>query len=393
MAVHAKYRQPSSSERWLSCPGSVTQMQLYPNEPSEASIKGDRAHKLLELAIEWGVVPNDPDIDLVYSVMFALEWVNNQAKEYGKGVELYTEQQLEIPETGEVGTTDIIFVGKDFIHVIDYKNGYVPVDVKMHPQMMLYLCGAIAKWGERKHYKISIIQPNYVHVDGMVRHYEVTQDDLTWFRGEVQHAISNDYLAAGKHCKKTYCPHRGSCQVFATWAPENLQLAWFPGELNGMTDDQLAEALDHADILQGWRDALRGEALRRMLHQDRKIDGYKLVKARKDRDFRSPEHRDRVFDNLREFGVSEDQLYAKSPISVAGVERVIKGIFKTQGRNAWRKGMDTLCPDDMLSTATQSLTVEKAIDGRKPYSRGAEFTPLKSPEDVTSNTDALKDII
>jgi hypothetical protein len=310
---------------------------------------------------------------------------------------MYGEQQLDIPETGEFGTTDTVLVTPSTLHIIDYKNGYVPVDVKMNPQLMLYLLGAIAKWGERKHYKLTIIQPNYVHVDGMIRHFEPSADDIEWFRKEVAYAMLSEDLVAGKHCKTSYCPHRGTCEVFNAWIPENLQLAWFPGEVNSMSDEQLSEALEQAEVLQGHRDQLRGEAMRRILHQDRNIEGYKIVKAKKDRDFASQKSQEAVYNRLSELGASPDELYTKQPLSVAGVERVVKRLFKPQGRSAWMKGMDHVCPPEALLPTNQSLTLEKAIDGRKAHKRGSEFGALKAPtvDDTsnTSNTSNLEDIL
>jgi len=391
MTAHAAFRPPSSAYRWLSCPGSVEVLALYPNEPSEASIKGDVAHALLADAITWGVVPNHPDIDIVEGVMLALEYIMYTYKQYGKGTVLCAEETLDIPETGEFGTADIIMVTPSSIHVIDYKNGYVPVNIHMNPQLLLYLCGAIAKYGERKHYKISVIQPNYVHVDGKIRHHDVTPDDLSWFRREVAFAMTSQTVAAGTHCRTSYCPARGTCNVFLGWAQENLKLAYYPGESIAMTDEQLAQALDEADLLQGWRDQLRGEAMRRILHQNRTIAGYKIVRAKKDRDFKDDKTKEQVYKTLKDLGATEDELHPRQDISVAGVERAVKRIFKPQGRGAWLKGMQAICGPDQLQPVNQSLTLEKAIDGRKPYTRGSEFPPLPgaTPEDVLTATSTL----
>jgi hypothetical protein len=395
---HAENRPPSSAHRWLSCPGSPAVLKTYPNNSSEASIKGDVAHDLLEDGIMFGVVPNHPDVDLVYSAMFGLEKILDTYNSYGgaKKCKIYSEQSLDIPETGEFGTTDCILVTDALIHVIDFKNGYVPVDIYLNPQLLLYLCGAIAKYGERKHYKISVIQPNYVHKDGMFRHMDVSQDDLEWFRNEVAVAMMDESIKAGKHCKTTYCPHRGSCETFLMWSVENCRLAWFPGELNGMSDEQLAEALEQSEILQGYRDSLRGEAMRRILHQDRTIEGYKIVKAKKDRNFADDKAKALVFKALEDLGATMDEIHPRTDISVAGVERVVKRIFKPQGRGAWMKGMEHICPPEYLEPTNQSLTLEKTIDGRQAHKRGSEFGPLKAtPVDATSNTSntSLKDII
>jgi hypothetical protein len=49
----------------------VQVVQTFDNDETDASIKGDTAHKLLEDAIKWGVVPDSGDIDMEYSVMLA----------------------------------------------------------------------------------------------------------------------------------------------------------------------------------------------------------------------------------------------------------------------------------------------------------------------------------
>jgi len=379
MTTHAEFRAPSAASRWLSCPGSVKVLATFDNPETEASIKGDVAHKLLEDAIVWGTVPDTGDVDMEYNVMLAQEYIENTYKEYktSGGCQIYAEQQLDIPETGEFGTADVILVTPRLIHIIDYKNGYVPVDINMNAQLMLYLLGAIHKWGERKTYKLSVIQPNYVHRDGMIRHFEPVENDLNWFRHEVGLALASEQILAGKHCRNTYCPARGSCTVFHAWAQENLKLAYFPGEPTGMSDEELAKALEEAELLKGYHDNLRGEAMRRILQQNKRIEGYKLVKARQNRAFNDDRARDAAYENLKHFGIDDGELYDKSPIGVAGIERIVKKIFKHHGRGAWMKAMDQICPKTLLQPENQSLTLEKTIDGRKEYKRGQEFDALK----------------
>jgi hypothetical protein len=357
----------------------VQVVQTFDNDETDASIKGDTAHKLLEDAIKWGVVPDSGDVDMEYAVMLAHEYVENAYMIYKEKSKcrMCVEETLEIPETGEYGTPDIVFVTDTTIEIVDYKNGYVPVDVYLNPQFMLYLLGAIAKYGERKHYKLTVIQPNYVHRDGMIRHYEPSENDIAWFRHEVGLAVASTTIIPGKHCKKSYCPARGTCQHFLAWAQENLKDAYYPGDAVAMSDEQLATAMEDAEVLKGWHDALRGEALRRMLQQGKTINGYKVVKAKQNRAFNSDKAREQVYNNLRYLGVDDEALADKSPIGPAGVEKIVKKIFKHQGRGAWLKGMDQVCPTDLLTPQNQSLTVEKSIDGRREYKRGQEFDALK----------------
>lgn len=351
-------------------------MPLYAGADSDASLDGTKAHELLNTALSWGVMPHDDDIEMIYRLMMAVEYVDKLKAEYGSKATFLYEQRLEIPETGEFGTCDIIAITPSLIHLVEYKDGYVPVDVNKNAQNMCYLLGAIAAHGERPNYKLTIIQPKYVHRDGMIRHDTVTPDDVSWFRKEVQYAMIHDHFSAGKHCRKTYCPHRGNCATFLAWAPENISDAWYPTDFNAMNDLQLGEALDHADILQGYRDQLRGEAFRRMARMDRSIPGYALKKGRSTRDFSSEQARKQVMEAMQALGATADDLYEKVPVTVAGVERFFKKKFKHMGRGAWMKPFSEAIAG-YVTGGDAALVVEKDIDGRKTWKRGSEFGALK----------------
>ncbi len=377
--AHAKNRPPSAAARWLSCPASTLIVQLYDSDESDASLKGDLAHSLLENALRYGFRPDCDDPDVVLNIHGVLEWVKETRMEYGKDCELYAERKYDIPETGEYGTCDITFVTPNTLHIADYKNGYVPVDVDMNAQMMVYLLGAIAAFGERRHYKITVLQPNYNHRDGPYRTVEVSHEEVDWFRNEVRYSMNNpDEFKAGKHCKKTYCPHRASCTTFHSWARTDARLAWWPSDLNALDDVQLAQALDHAETIQGIRDELRKEAMRRIMQQNREIAGYKIVKSRTDRSFAGEAAREAVFDVCRQLGATDDDLAKKTPESVAGVERFFKAKYKHFGQGKWRQAWDMQVAQHVRDFSG-SLTLDKAIDGRPAHIRGGEFGALPTP--------------
>lgn len=379
MSAHAKNYPPSASKRWLSCGASATVIaQLYPNFETEASLKGDVAHKALEHGITFGLTPDTGDIDVDLNVMSVLGWVADMRAAYGKDCVVHAERQYDIPETGEFGTCDVTFVTPSTLHIADYKNGYVPVEEGMNPQLLLYLLGAIAAFGTRKHYKITVLQPNYIHRDGPHRTVDITDEQIEWFRREVKYALDNpNDFKAGKHCKTTYCPHRASCIDFHAYARTDARLAWFPSDVNALDDTQLAQALDHADTLHGIRDELRREAMRRILNQDRTIDGYKIVKARQDRQFVSDEARDKLFEACKELGATDEDLYAKTPQSVAGVERFFKAKFKMFGNGKWKMAWDNAAAEHVREY-TGGLTLERAIDGRPSHVRGGELGAITS---------------
>lgn len=390
--AHAKNRPPSAAERWLSCPESAYVVPMYPNDESDASLKGEVAHLMLENAILFGITPDSEDPDTDLNVRGVVEWVGEQRKGYGPDCQVYAEKQYDIPQTGEWGTCDITFVNPKVLHIADYKNGWVPVEVKMNAQMMVYLLGAIAEFGERKTYRVTVLQPNYIHRDGPYRTWEVSQDDLNWFIEEVKYSVNAERgkFEAGKHCKKSYCPHRGACKTFLDWAENNASLAWFPSEVNALTDEELSRALDHAEILQGLRDELRKEAMRRIANMDRNIEGYKMVKGRANRAFHGDEARDKVFEACRELGATDKDLYSQTPESVAGVERFFKQKFKNFGRGKWKQAYDNVV-DPYVNDFTGGLTLERATDGRPAHTRGSEFGSIDTPQ--TSQSEQVTKII
>lgn len=379
---HAYKRPPSGAARWISCPGSTTVVPLYPNMSSDASEKGDLAHDLLETGLVFGVEPDTDDPDMDLNIRGVMAHVQTTKERLGNSCKIYAEQTFDIPETGEIGTGDVTFVSDSTLGIGDYKNGYVVVDVRLNPQLMLYLCGAIHKYGPRKHYFIELYQPNYHHADGPYRRSEVTEEDLEWFRDEVRRAVEADDFRAGKHCKKSYCEHRGACATFLTWAETEGNDGWNTWEINASTDSALSAALDHAEILQGLRDELRKEAMRRVMHGNRTIAGYKIVKSRQDRAWAGKEAEEAVADICFKLGATEAEIYdtvggVKKIASVATVERFFKQRFKNMGQGAWSKAWNASVKP-YLREFSGSLSLVRDIDGRPSHTRGSEFGAIST---------------
>jgi hypothetical protein len=376
-AAHAKNRPPSAAARWVHCPGSTLAAQLYPNDESEASTKGDYAHGVLEACILFGVQePVTEDEDLNENLALVIEWIAQTRATYGPECKVYAEHVYDIPETGEWGTCDVTFVSPSTLHIADYKNGYVVVDVARNEQLFTYLLGAIARYGTRDRYLVSVLQPNASHINGPIRTVGVTNAEVEQFRAEIAWSMANENIfAAGKHCKKTYCPHRGNCATFLQYATTEAADAWFPADVNAMTDDQLATALDHAEILQGLRDELRKAAMGRMLQMDRHVPGYKVVKGRQNREFRDEQL---VGEVLRaSFGATDDHLYAKAFVSVKAVEDYVKAWSRKHGfaRGKWKAAWENHIAEHVLENVT-GLTLERATDARPAHKRGGEFGTL-----------------
>jgi hypothetical protein len=387
--AHAKERPPSAAERWGSCPGASTVSQLYPNEESDASTKGDYAHDILEACIQFGILaPATEDEDLNDNLTMVLEWIAQTRAAYGPECKVYAEEVYDIPETGEFGTADVTYVSPEVLHIADYKNGYVIVDVHGNKQMFTYLLGAIARHGTRGQYYISVLQPNASHIDGPIRTVPVTHAELEAWRATIAWSIANPHIfKAGKHCKKTYCPHRGNCATFIEYAQTEAADAWHPADINAMSDEQLATALDHADILQGLRDELRKAAMYRVMQMDRHVPGYKVVKGRRDREFKSEDAVKLVLrDTLQ---VPDDQMHgAPQFLSVKGIEDLVKAYARKHnlGRGKWKQLWDNNIAEHVRENVS-GLTLERATDARPAHRKGSEFGALPSP--IGTNGKAL----
>lgn len=397
--AHAKNYPPSAAKRWLSCPFSATVAAMYDRDETDASLKGDTWHKAMEDMIAFGTLPLDCDPDMAEAMQHLYDEVVRIFKAAGPGAKIFVERRIDIPETGEFGTGDIVIVSPSLIAVIDHKSGYVPVDVWYNAQMMTYLLGLIAEFGERSRYVLAIHQPNYDHIKGPFREYEPTADAVAAFRLEVEHAVARPHrVKAGPHCKATYCEHRGACEPFRAYAMHDLSLGWHTSELKGMADADLSKALDASDELNGWRAELRAEAMRRIMNMDRKIEGYKVVKGRRNRavhdakglilsarDQLGEEWAVRMFDPSMAWASGTFLASLADPPEVLlkhlGTPKHIEDVIKQYARvhhlprGAWEKIYKNVV-GEYIRELNGGLTLERAIDGRPAHRRGSEFGVL-----------------
>lgn len=404
--AHAKHRPPSGAKGWVSCPLYAKVAPLYNRADTEQSLKGDLWHELMETLFAYGTLPLDCDPDAADALQDFYDYVMGLFKEYPGG-KLYIEEVLDIPETGEFGTVDILFVHPEIIVVLDHKSGYVAVEVRENYQMLTYLLGAIARFGPRPKYLLGVHQPNYDHVDGSLRTWEPDHSDVEIYRDKVLWSMENpDHVQAGPHCKETYCEHRGACAAFHEYVVNDLSLGWHPTEIKGLDDAKLAKALDAADQVNGYRQELRAEAMRRIMNMDRKIEGYKVVKSRRNRsvtdaralvgavrDTLGPEWAFRLFPELAWASVEQVLTLREEILKHLGTPKHIEDVLKQYARqmklprNGWKMLYDNVVGQYIRETAA-GLTLEKAIDGRPAHRRGSEFGVI-DPANATKGTTVL----
>lgn len=152
---------PSSSKRWMTCPGSVAMCSCIKDTSSSYADEGTCAHwvaegilggEFTEAEAVGKVHKNGVEVtpDMVRDVMRYVTMVRDMVATTGGT--LYLEQKLPVGQwTGErdaKGTADAVIVAGDELIVIDLKFGRgVEVQAEQNTQLMLYALGALDKFG------------------------------------------------------------------------------------------------------------------------------------------------------------------------------------------------------------------------------------------------------
>jgi hypothetical protein len=397
MAKHALL-SPSSSHRWLVCTPSAYLESLEPEQGSSVyAQEGTEAHELAEIKLSYALGKiNEQEYSVrfenfrmtsrFYSAEFN-EYVNTYITEVMNMVRIdyadiktkvYLEEYVNYDHLAEGGggTSDVVIVGPDFIHVIDLKFGKgVAVSAKGNPQLRLYALGAARKFIVEcpcRVVKMTICQP---------RLYDTSHDTLTieelndWaievVRPQAKLAIAGQgTITPGDHCR--FCKRAGKCQELS-----NKQLEIAKAEFEevvekdmlepqNMTPDMLARILEIAPKFSAWFGQVTGYAMSAMINDGLKIPGFKLVEGRSIRKVIDPEGLAEV---LRESGFSDDKIY--QPKELQG----LTSLEKTVGK----KLFDSLCgrfivkPRGKVTIAAES-DKRLALEASTLRLDGSEFT-------------------
>lgn len=205
---------PSSSSRWINCPGSAR--SDLPDTTNEAAERGTITHSVAEyllkggkrlpvkLARAWGAIDAEVRAELQQCIDQYLEFVG------GMTGELHHEVKLHHPTITDFGgTIDTLCVTETTLHCVDLKSGIVMVRANNNTQMKSYLLLAARKYPGRKEFYSTIIQSRVG--DGLPKTTRYTQDDLDEWELEVAGAATKDDLRAGSWCY--YCPLLNTCGV------------------------------------------------------------------------------------------------------------------------------------------------------------------------------------
>lgn len=345
---HAKY-SPSSAHRWTRCPGSVREEMKYPPSTNEAAIDGTHTHTLLERCLGSDMLPEayvgktltdhegdfTVDEDRAERVQVAIDYIEKRRPR-----RIFSEQAVNpAPFVGNAncyGTADVILVDNQWVELIDYKDGMMPVDVEDNEQLELYALGVLSTIDYPDTVTtvhMTVVQPKLTAKKlDPVRSTSLNLGDLLSRAPRYQKAViaaeqpDAPLVPGDTQCR--WCRAKSNCKA-ATEAAltsagiefQNLELAQQSADRdpNTMTDAELVELMEAIPLLRQMIVAVETEAQKR-LEAGRQIEGLKLVRGRGQRSWALPEPE--IEQKLRRMGIPKDAVYTRKIISPAQVEKL-----------------------------------------------------------------------
>jgi hypothetical protein len=247
----------------MNCAGSVAKIGDEPSTAGMPAMMGTAAHKVIEFMLQedkldanefhgnivhvkkegdeeslilasddpkamaekpgWFAFPvND---EMVYGVQTMIDEVERVKAEMIEPV-LYTERFLDGSwlDNRLGGTADVTIVEEipEWIHLFDYKNGRVIVEVT-DEQMKNYAVFLLHEHPGALGVEVHLVQPNAQHEEGIIRSVTYTADELKMFELQMKEAadataVPNAPLRAGDWCM--YCPAKTYCEAFESQAKD-----------------------------------------------------------------------------------------------------------------------------------------------------------------------------
>ena len=338
---------PSSSERWLQCPGSVQATAGMPSTSSSYAIEGTAAHGVAEECeklgvraehfFEWTVrVQKEGDStdvtcdqEMVDGVNAFLDYVDDlPGLSFSEATVRYEDW---VPEG--FGTMDRAKVDGETSHIIDFKYGKgVQVYATDNSQLKLYALGFLQDYdwlfGDLDTFVLHINQPRLDHAD----QWPISVADLLdWgFKvvrpGALEARSPSARFKAGDWCR--FCKLRSTCRVraesvFATVVGEfdDLDAAArvAPAPAATLSNDQIAVILENLDNVVKWCADIKAHAVAELGH-GRAVGGYKLVEGRSSRTWADEV---KTAEALVKAGVKKADLYTYKLIGVPAAEKIL----------------------------------------------------------------------
>lgn len=404
---HARL-SPSASKRWMACPGSVKQEAKYPDRPSgQAAIDGTHSHTLLEHCVNNGFM--DPmlvigkemedhegkftvDLDRAQRVVKATVYLRDRFTQLSALTEVKVHAEREV-DAGQMidredlkGTADVTLDAHDFLEIVDYKDGFTPVEVENNSQLMIYGVGALAACDDLdriKNIRMTIIQPKMADCGGEpVTHWSLTTEELLQrFHLDIADAARmtddpNAPLIPGEEqCK--WCRAKGDCKALATKALEEAQLMFADVDMatdaankdpNQMSDEELLQLMEAKPLILQMLEGAEKEAMRRF-ETGHKVPGLKVVRGRGGRKWNLAD--DEMAEKLKRMGMPKDAIWTTKLVSPAQAPKAVWEKRDGSKKQLSERQIERLQKEYVEHTQGK-LTITLATDSRPEVAMDAE---------------------
>jgi len=128
-------------------------------------------------------------------------------------------EHLQVPGMGG-GRVDAMVVSEEGVHIIDFKYGYLPVDIEDNTQLLSYAIGAIERFKltDDQIVTMTITQPRAFHKDGIIRSWSQTvRQVLEWCEITLLVAakgvLSENPSLKSSAAACRWCPISGNCKA------------------------------------------------------------------------------------------------------------------------------------------------------------------------------------
>lgn len=357
---------PSSAHRWSMCVAAPLMERDRPNKDSEASSNGTAAHELAALCLDAknqgflrdassyvgrkmtnGVEVTD---DMATDVQGYVDYVRALAK---NAKLILVEHAVDIShithEDGAEGTADcIMLMQDDELVIVDYKNGFRPVDPTRNVQLAMYASGAMLELEpcydinglrtvvyQPQHGGAKEYQWNRVEFAELIDHLELQAASAT---AALNGLGKPEYHPGPKQCE--WCKAKVDCTAYQAHIEAALDI-----KFEEITDedtkvpvsvDNLGRKLDIVPMLRGLCDAIEATA-NIELQAGREVLGsdgpYKLVKGKMGaRKWIDENEAEAVLKGMR---LTQDVMYDKSLISPTTAEKRAKA--EKISKKQWEK--------------------------------------------------------
>lgn len=324
---------PSSSHRWINCPGSMRLIEraladglIKPDVPSTYAEEGTKAHELAALMLQgkaWDKSKYDDDM-----IGYVTEYVQFvQSLSQGYGTLPLVEQAVRYDDwvPGGWGTVDAVIVGQSSIVVIDLKYGRgVAVDAVGNTQLLLYALGVYQGLDPEHRAKIVdismyIYQPRLDSITEWHIWFDDLLDRAKTINKAAKTALTGDApLAVGEWCR--FCPAQPVCKAqydhMTQVIGEDFDDLTTPADL--LSPEIVSQVLDDRSAIESWFRAVSEYATERLL-DGHPVPGYKLVAGRSVRQWGDEKTAASVLEVL----LGDDAAYTRKLLSPAQAEKAL----------------------------------------------------------------------